>query len=210
MGVKLRVLNGKLKNRRGENKGPEVAVTRERFVIGSSDECHMRCPSSSISPRHCEITSHGEQVLLRDLDSDTGTFLNGQRIAAEQLLHDGDHLRLGRLEFEVCLRTPKPPPKDDPVGELVSELLVEADEEERATRLADPQLRHFHREPPTAQPPSVTPPEDKLTALRKKLPPKKPPAKLPPLPSLTTDTSTAAAEETLKKILEPPKRKGRG
>ena len=96
----------------------------------------------------------------------------------------------------------------DAVDDFVSDMLAQADEEERATRMAAPELRQFHLDANNTNPESAEPEdEDRLTALRKKLPEKKPPGKLPPKPSITAESSVSAAEQTLEKLLKPkPKR----
>ncbi|MBP85115.1 MAG: hypothetical protein CMJ64_00085 [Planctomycetaceae bacterium] len=208
MNVKLRVLHGKLRSREGGSAGLEVPISKSRFVIGTAEDCQMRCPSTTISEHHCEIVIDGDQILLRDLDSETGTFLNDFRIDQERLLQPGDRLRVGRLEFELDVErsVSKATREADPVDDLISNMLVEADEEERATRLADPQARHFKIDPQdAAAEPDEPEEEDRLTALRKKIPPKKPPGKLPPQPTITADDTISAAAETLKKLLEKPK-----
>ena len=88
----------------------------------------------------------GDQILLRDLDSETGTFLNDFRIEQERLLQDGDRLRVGRLEFELGIEQTVSVAEraKDPVDELVSDMLVEADEEERASRLAKSASSSIH------------------------------------------------------------------
>ncbi|HRX78700.1 MAG TPA: FHA domain-containing protein, partial [Pirellulaceae bacterium] len=148
------------------------------------------------------------KVLLRDLDSDSGTYLNDERIDSERLIRAGDRLRVGRLEFEALIELPAPSKKADAVDDFVSDMLAQADEEERATRMAAPELRQFHLDANNTNPESAEPEdEDRLTALRKKLPEKKPPGKLPPKPSITAESSVSAAEQTLEKLLKPkPKR----
>ena len=213
MKVKLKVRHGKLQSREGDNAGLEVPISKSRFVIGTAADCQMRCPSTTISEHHCEIVLDGDQILLRDLDSETGTFLNDFRIDQERLLQAGDLLRVGRLEFEVHIEPTVSLAERaaDPVDDLVSDMLVEADEEERASRLADPQARRYKIDPQDAPNQSEEPEkEDRLTALRKKIPPKKPPGKLPPPPAITSDDSVSAAEESLKKMLEKPKPKKGG
>jgi pSer/pThr/pTyr-binding forkhead associated (FHA) protein len=209
MNVKLKVRHGKLQSREGGNAGLEVPISKSRFVIGTADDCQMRCPSKTISEHHCEIVIDGDQILLRDLDSESGTFLNDYRIEQERILQDGDRLQVGRLEFELSIEKVASPAgrESDAVGDFVSEMLVEADEEERASRLADPQARHFKIDPqdPAAEPDEPEE-EDRLTALRKKIPPKKKPGKLPPPPTISAGDSVSAAEESLKKMLEKPKR----
>jgi predicted component of type VI protein secretion system len=209
MFVKLRVLHGTLKRQDGANSVMEVAIRTPRFIIGSAEDCHMRCPSRSISPHHCEVLVRGDSVYLQDLQSEAGTYLNGEQVTEESSLQSGDHLRVGRLEFEVVIKQTKgamAPSKNDPVADYVSELLVEADQEERATRIADPRLRQFQLPTPDDTAAAPAEPEDRITAMRKKVPQKKPPGKLPPPPSVTSESSVEAAEESLKKIFAKPKK----
>ncbi len=206
MNVKLKVVQGKLKGKGGESAGLEVVISKARFVIGTAEDCHMRCPSTVISPHHCAIMVSNGEVRLRDLDSESGTYLNDERIASERIVQAGDRMRVGRLEFEIVIEQSASSTKADPVDEFVSEMLAQADEEERAVRKSDPELRQYHLEPnkPNTAEPVAPEKEDKLTALRKKVPPKKKPGKLPPPPAITAESSTSAAEETLKKIFEKP------
>lgn len=208
MKVSLKVVQGKLKGKDGESAGLEVPITKSRFVIGTGSDCHMRCPSTTISEHHCEILIDGNKVLLRDLDSRSGTFLNDERVVSSQVVEPGDRMRVGRLEFDIAIE--RVASDADPVDDFVSDLLVQADEEERVSRLSDPELRQFHLEPSDASSDAPAEPEeeDKLTRLRKKLPAKKPPGKLPPKPSITAESSVSAAQETLNKIFEKPKPKG--
>ncbi len=48
------------------------------------------------SSRHAEIRILGDKATLHDLDSTNGTFVNGQRIAGERTLFDGDLMSFGR------------------------------------------------------------------------------------------------------------------
>ncbi len=205
MNVKLKVVQGKLKGKDGESAGLEVEIAKTRFVIGTASDCNMRCPSSTISEHHCELLKDGDKVLLRDLGSDSGTFLNDEQIASATIVQAGDRMRVGRLEFDIVIEDLDL--QADPVDDLVSEMLVQADEEERASRLADPDRRQFHLDPNEANVAEgvESEEEDKLTRLRKKVPEKKPPGKLPPAPSITAESTISAAEQTLEKILEKPK-----
>ncbi|MEX0819978.1 MAG: hypothetical protein WD070_10320, partial [Pirellulaceae bacterium] len=102
-------------------------------------------------------------------------------------------------------------PKRDAVDDFVSDMLSQADDEERAHRMSDPHARQFQigvsdvqgEVPIEAS--SAPEKEDKQAALRKKVPPKRPPGKLPPPPPLTAESSVLAAEQTLQKIFEKPK-----
>jgi predicted component of type VI protein secretion system len=206
-GVKLRVLHGKLKRRSGKDAGDDVTVHGKRFVIGSGPDCQMRCPIASISPHHCEIVQQQNSYLVRDLSSDSGTFVNGEPLKDQRVLANGDHLRLGRLEFEVVLDKPvpvppPPPPRPaDSVGDRISEMLTEADQEDQAQRFEDPGKRKFVRSAPIASEAPAAPEKKKPSP-----PPKRPPMKLPPAPKLVADNTVDAAEEVLKKFFEKPKK----
>ena len=106
MKLQLRVLHGQLKRQDGASLGSDIAVHGSRFVIGSGGDSHMRCPSSSISESHCELVSEEGRIFLRDLASETGTFVNDERILARRQLAHGDRLRVGKLEFEVIMTAP--------------------------------------------------------------------------------------------------------
>lgn len=202
-GVKLRVLHGTLKRRSGKSAGEDVTVHGKRFVIGSSADCQMRCPNPSISPHHCEIVQQQNSYFVRDLNSVSGTFVNGEPLKEQRALASGDHLRVGRLEFEIVLDRPvpvppPPPPRpSDSVGDRISDMLSEADQEDRAQRFEDPAKRKFVREVQAAKPIEAEPEKKKPT-----IPQKKPPMKLPPAPKLVADNTVDAAEEVLKKFFE--------
>jgi pSer/pThr/pTyr-binding forkhead associated (FHA) protein len=208
MNLHLRVLHGTLKRQDGANLGSDIAVHGKRFVIGSGPESNMRCPSSTISESHCEIIAEDGGIFLRDLRSESGTFINGERVTAKRPIANGDHLRVGKLEFEVVISAPAPAAtnsqakrKPDPIGDNISEMLAAADAEERSHK-HDPASRFF--KPPA---PDTTVAEDKQSEKKKPVrPPQKPPGKLPPKPKIVADNTVNAAEEVLKKFFEKPKK----
>ncbi len=94
MEVKLIVTQGK-------QAGQEVPVPGRKFFIGRAEDCHLRPHSDLISRHHCVILVEDGFVAVRDFGSKNGTYVNGQRIAAEVELKPGCHLKVGQLEFEV-------------------------------------------------------------------------------------------------------------
>ncbi len=56
---------------------------------------------SSVSRRHAEIVRTGDALVLRDLGSTNGTFVNGVKIAGDQALRRGDSLQLGSVQFRL-------------------------------------------------------------------------------------------------------------
>jgi len=70
----------------------------QRVTIGRGEDCEIQILDSGLSRHHSQIEMAGGQFLLRDLNSRNGTFVNGVRVR-ETILKDGNHVRLGGLEF---------------------------------------------------------------------------------------------------------------
>lgn len=64
------------------------------FVIGRSPEAEMVLDDRWVSRRHCLIEEHGGRLVVRDLGSKHGTFVNAGLIH-ESVLLPGDKLTLG-------------------------------------------------------------------------------------------------------------------
>lgn len=98
MQLHLRVANG-------AQEGKLIAVKHAKFLIGRSDDCHLRPKSESISRRHCAIVHKEGKVLLIDLKSRNGTEVNGKKLdpARAKILKDGDHIKIGKLEFVAVM-----------------------------------------------------------------------------------------------------------
>ena len=109
MRVKLKVLNGK-------SAGREVKVADTGFLIGRSQECHLRPKSDAISRQHCEIVIDDARLLVRDMGSKNGTYVNGKRIDGQVELTQGDQLLVGKLELEVIIDVPAPAPVAPPAA----------------------------------------------------------------------------------------------
>ena len=190
MHVKLKVL-------RGGSSGKEIAIKGPHFVIGRSDECNLRANSDAISRKHCAISLKNEDVIVRDLGSRNGTYLNGEKVDNPTAMEMGDQLRVGPLEFLVTVSektaAKKPVPaaaKRDSNGEdlggMISDWLSEADDEQadKATLDADSGTREYKMDDTdsvlfdtaknasstsqTQQMPKVTPPQDEKPAKSKK------------------------------------------
>ena len=85
----------------GPHEGKRIPVSSFPFLIGRSDECHLRPKSETISRRHCQIEQQGAAFSIHDLKSREGTFVNSSRLNAKYQLSDGDVLRIGPLTFVV-------------------------------------------------------------------------------------------------------------
>lgn len=76
----------------------EFLLRGTKTVLGRANECDLRIPTRDVSRRHCEIEVGLATVLVRDLGSSNGTYLNGRRIA-EAPLTPGDRLAVGPVVF---------------------------------------------------------------------------------------------------------------
>jgi hypothetical protein len=71
----------------------------ESIVLGSSADCDVQLDEAGVSARHAEIRLvDGNALLLKDLGSETGTLLNGERVA-EQQLGSGDEIRIATCRW---------------------------------------------------------------------------------------------------------------
>ena len=170
MQIKLKVLSG-------SHAGKEISVASEKFLIGRSDSCQLRPKSESVSRKHCIIVVRDGRVLMQDLKSRNGTYVNGKRLPQDKakVLKPGDQLKIGKLEFEVViehgLQSAKKPQVSD-VGDAaarvveagsedsrfeavdVNDWLDEADQIDRVRKLSDPDTRQFQLDSKVEEPAS--------------------------------------------------------
>ncbi|MEK6239479.1 MAG: FHA domain-containing protein [Planctomycetales bacterium] len=94
-----------LKILKGSHIGEVLKISREKFLIGRADECHLRPNSERISRHHCLIQVGSGTATVRDLGSRNGTLVNGEATSGEHELKKGDTLEVGPLAFEVSITT---------------------------------------------------------------------------------------------------------
>lgn len=85
---------------RSDGKQQSVPLKGGRVVFGRHDDCQIRIPSAQISRHHCEVTTGGAEVRIRDLGSSNGTYVNGRKVTDEEL-EAGDVIAIGSLLFVV-------------------------------------------------------------------------------------------------------------
>ncbi|WP_298751884.1 DUF3662 and FHA domain-containing protein [uncultured Serinicoccus sp.] len=86
--------------------GRQVPLTAAVTTLGRGEDCTLVVDDPGASRRHAEIRiSHDGphlQVILRDLNSTNGTYLNGEQVGSEEL-RSGDRITLGRTHITVHL-----------------------------------------------------------------------------------------------------------
>ncbi|OJW22180.1 MAG: hypothetical protein BGO49_19315 [Planctomycetales bacterium 71-10] len=69
--------------------------------VGRHDDCVIRIRSSQVSRRHCEIFEADGRLMVRDLGSSNGTYVNGLRVLGQQPLKVGDVISIGGVALRV-------------------------------------------------------------------------------------------------------------
>jgi pSer/pThr/pTyr-binding forkhead associated (FHA) protein len=70
-----------------------------QLVLGRGDHAEIRIEDPFASARHARIYEQGNAVVIEDLGSTNGTYLNEELLESPRPLHPGDHVRIGDSEF---------------------------------------------------------------------------------------------------------------
>ena len=212
MQVVLKVVGGK-------NDGREIKIAVPRFVIGRGETAHLRPSSDLVSREHCEILVSDGSVIVNDLKSRNGTFVNGKQLTDTHKAKSGDSLRVGRLQFEVVIDPVKASTKKPRVAGVVeaasrtasskkkmsledsiTDWLSDEDDDDESRAIASAETIQLNIEETsvfgtTARKNDSVKEED--SADEGKTDPK---GKLPPVPKFKHEDSTSAADDVLKKF----------
>jgi hypothetical protein len=82
----------------GHTPGMEYDIA-EGAVMGRGDQAEIRLEDPFASSRHARLVRQGPVVVLEDLGSTNGTYLNEELVSGPQPLHPGDRVRIGDSEF---------------------------------------------------------------------------------------------------------------
>src|SRR5450755_838847 len=77
----------------------EIAFVSRELVLGREPGRPGSIDDASVSRRHAHLRWDGTAVVLTDLASKNGTFVNGVRVSGPASLVDGDEVRLGLVSF---------------------------------------------------------------------------------------------------------------
>ncbi len=79
-----------------------AAAVDSSYIIGRSKaECDLSIEDESISRQHCALIFDGIHLMISDLQSVNGTYLNGVKIGEMRILADGDRLDIGSTKIIV-------------------------------------------------------------------------------------------------------------
>ena len=124
--AKLVVLSAGMTGRTHELKA-------DKTTIGRVEDNTFQIAEASVSSHHCEILLRGSEVVVRDLNSTNGTFINGEKVT-ESVIKPNQILRLGQIELRLETDAPAAPTKKHVDQTLVMQRGVSLNELEQGTR----------------------------------------------------------------------------
>jgi two-component system, cell cycle response regulator len=83
----------------GGDLGKKYSLAQASTVIGRSSKVDIQIDEESISRSHAVIENYGDEIVVRDLESTNGTYVNDRPVREHRLL-DGDQVKIGRTIFK--------------------------------------------------------------------------------------------------------------
>ena len=77
--------------------GRSFEIKSDRNTVGRLEDNTFQIPAPSVSSHHCELLLEGEELVIRDLDSTNGCYINGEQIS-EGRIKPGEIVRFGAIE----------------------------------------------------------------------------------------------------------------
>ncbi|HZR07589.1 MAG TPA: ATPase, T2SS/T4P/T4SS family, partial [Myxococcales bacterium] len=102
-----------------EKGGPtqRLDFEAEEITIGRIDENDICLPKGNISKKHTRIVVKDGRIIVLDLKSTNGTYVNGRKLAGPQVISSADKVYIGDFILNVeppDLSRPAPAPEEDP------------------------------------------------------------------------------------------------
>jgi two-component system cell cycle response regulator len=93
----------------GAEIGREYRIRRVESILGRDEGVALRFPDERVSRQHVRITikrrfDGSTDIVVKDLDSRNGTWVNGKRIKGSVTLADGDKLQIGDTILKFILQ----------------------------------------------------------------------------------------------------------
>ena len=87
----------------------------DKTTIGRVEDNTFQISEPSVSSHHCEVLLRGSDVVVRDLNSTNGTYINGEKVT-EKVIKPGQILKLGQIEMRLETDAPpSPTPFSNPI-----------------------------------------------------------------------------------------------
>ncbi len=85
-----------IKIEKGRRQGKQIILQKEEHTIGRAESCDIGLfGDPGIERLHAKLIQEGNQYVLADAGTPTGTFLNGERLDGPARLRSGDRIQVG-------------------------------------------------------------------------------------------------------------------
>ena len=109
---------------RGRSASTAVKLPDGVTTAGRGEDCGLRIKSSQVSRKHCELFEKHGMLLVKDLGSSNGTFVNGAKVEGQRVMEPGDELGIGPIVFRVEKIGQPAPPKPVPQAKKASDTAI--------------------------------------------------------------------------------------
>jgi two-component system cell cycle response regulator len=86
----------------GEHLGKRFEITHVPLIIGRSSDCAVHVLDDSVSRKHCKIMTSEKNIVVMDLKSTNGTYVNSTAVSVRHL-KNGDIIQVGRSIFKFLV-----------------------------------------------------------------------------------------------------------
>ena len=76
-------------------------LLEDEVTIGRSADCTITLEDAYISQQHARVSVSSRGVVVEDLGSTNGTFLNNEKVRGSKQAHLGDRIRVGTVLLEL-------------------------------------------------------------------------------------------------------------
>ena len=85
--------------RRGPNVGARFLLDRDEITAGRHPRSDVFLDDITVSRHHVKFLRKGDQVIIRDVGSLNGTYVNRTLIDGDVVLQDGDEVQIGKFRM---------------------------------------------------------------------------------------------------------------
>jgi hypothetical protein len=85
----------------GNRQWEQFVIPKEnrRYIIGSSTDSDFKFDNDGIEPIHSSLRLDGDKIYLTDMDTASGTFVEGEKIDRREIT-DGTLIKIGSMELK--------------------------------------------------------------------------------------------------------------
>ena len=76
-------------------------LPEKEITLGSDRSCELKQYGEGIARKHCTLRPTSLGIVVNDLGSESGTFIDDERIIGEALLEPGGLLKVGSMTFRL-------------------------------------------------------------------------------------------------------------